>query len=312
MGAVFGAWAVSAVLLVLLAVLLSAWMKPPRVPLGILIDSRGRYSLTHFQLVVWSIVILSLISGVFWGRLIHGVDDPLGFTIPGPVLGLLGISVGSAVSATVVKASKDAMAPERIAASGELDPPRFRQIFMLEEGAYADQVVDITKFQNFVFTVILVVAYIALSIHAIEHAKVASAVTTLPTFSGTFLILVGISQGGYVAGKIPSQAGIPAGLTVESRGVVSATFAPRNSKKSVASLPLAAQREALVARRAYAIAHSPENQNDRSNWLRAANEVDSELNMIDARAKEIGAQEGAGSPLAAGCKPTLSCEPRSN
>ena len=239
MAAILWSWAISAALLVLLAVALGTVTNPPVVPFGILIDSRGRFSLTHLQLVLWSIVILSLISGVFWGRLVDGVHDALGFTIPGPVLGLLGISAGSAVTATVVKASKDVPASaSRIAASDEnVDRPLWAQIFLLEEGAYADRVVDVTKFQTFVITIILIVAYIALSIQAIVDAKQASAVTSLPTLSGTFLVLLGISHAAYVAGKVPSQVGKASGLTVENRqsvldalarGALPADFKPRN------------------------------------------------------------------------------------
>lgn len=173
---------------------------------GILVDTRGRCSLTHFQLFVWTVTILSLISGFFFGRWIHGANNPLGFKIPGQVLGLLGISLGSAATATAVKATKDVTAAPNIAASdAEIDPPRLVQIFLLEEGQFADKAIDIGKYQNFIVTLVLVVAYVGLSIHQVVlHG---GAIGALPSFSGTFLILVGINQAGYVANKLPSQAG---------------------------------------------------------------------------------------------------------
>jgi hypothetical protein len=91
----FGVWAGSAIIFLGLAVSLGLWAMPSKKAYGILIDSRGRCSLTHFQLFVWSVVILSLIFGVFFGRWTHGAKDPLDFTIPGQVLGLLGISSDS-------------------------------------------------------------------------------------------------------------------------------------------------------------------------------------------------------------------------
>ncbi len=219
MTAIFVSWAISFAVLAGLAVLLSRAMRPVIFPLGILIDTRGRYSLTHFQLVVWTLAIVSLISGVFFGRLWDGVANPLGFTIPGQVLGLLGISVASAVTATAIKVTKDATSSASIAASGQADPARLAQIFLQEEGDYADKVIDITKFQNFAFTLVLVVAYVFLTIHAISQAKTASAFTGLPTLSGTFLILVGISQAGYVGGKLAPRTGVPAGMTMANRTV---------------------------------------------------------------------------------------------
>ncbi len=170
-----------------------------------------------------------------WGRLIDGASNPLSFSIPSEVLGLIGIVSGSGVAAGVVKSSKDTMASERIAASSHSDPPRLSQIFLMEEGAYADKVIDITKFQGFVITLILLVAYAALAVHAVHDAGSAKGLAALPGFSGTFLTLLGISQGTYIAGKIPSQQGTPPGLTVENRPTGSKHtmpkgFKPRNAK----------------------------------------------------------------------------------
>jgi hypothetical protein len=234
MTGIYVAWGASALVIVALAIGLSFLMKPPHPLLGILIDNRGRYSLTHFQLVVWSIVILSLISGVFWGRLAEGVSDPLSFKIPSEVLGLLGITVGSAVTATAVKAAKNITRASFIAASGPIDPPHFSQIFMLEEGEFADKVIDVTKFQNFIITVVLVAAYVGLAINAVEKAGNAGAFGSLPGFSGTFLVLVGISHAAYLAGKLPNQKGTPAGLTVSmspgAHTTLPAGFRPRNQR----------------------------------------------------------------------------------
>lgn len=148
MTAIPWSWVVSAVVILALAAVLGYAVRVARSPLGILIDERGRFSLTHFQLVAWSIVILSLISGVFWGRLIDGVDDPFSFSIPDRVLGLLGITVGSPFASKVANSAKDAMAGPRIVASSAADRPRLAQIFLLEEGQYADQVVDVTNFRT--------------------------------------------------------------------------------------------------------------------------------------------------------------------
>jgi hypothetical protein len=226
MAAIFAWWASSAVILVALGILVG-FLATGRL-LGLLIDSRGRYSLTHLQLSLWTIVILSLVAGVFFGRWQHHVE-PLGFSIPSVVLALLGISVGSAVTVTAAKTAKNTTRPANVAATvpapaGTEVPgpwrPSLLQIFLLEEGTYADQVVDITKFQNFVITVVLVLGYIGLAVQSITAAGGASKVTALPAFSGTFLVLLGISHAGYLAGKLPSPGGQPAGLTMTSREAV--------------------------------------------------------------------------------------------
>ena len=45
-----------------------------------------------------------------------------------------------------------------------------------------------TKFQNFGFTILLVVAYVAMAIQTIADAKTAANVTALPRISGTFVV----------------------------------------------------------------------------------------------------------------------------
>jgi hypothetical protein len=226
MTAIYVAWAISAVLLLALAGALGRVMTPTCFPMGILIDQRGRYSLSNLQLVMWSIIVLSLLSGVFWGRLVDGVVNPLSFSIPANVLGLLGISAGSAATATAVKASKDATRSGSVAASANEDKPRFSQVFLQEEGASADKVVDVSKYQNFIITLVLGVAYVALAFHAIDRATTAASFKALPDFSGTFLVLLGISHGAYVAGKLPNPAGTPQGLTVAKVTAASVEGAP--------------------------------------------------------------------------------------
>ncbi len=263
MAVMLAVWGGTAIACLLLAYFLAMLVLPSKKWFGILIDQRGRCSLTHFQLFVWTVLIISLIAGVFVGRLAHGRYDPLAFTIPGQVLGLLGISVGSAVTATAVKTSKDARAPSRIAASGLSDPPHLGQIFLLEEGQYADQAIDLAKFQNFLFTIVLTIAYVVLAVHAI--VKHGGSISTLPTFSGTFLVLVGISQGGYVANKLSNPAGNAPGLTLQNKTDGVDTAHPRNA------VGAAAERTATVAR-ADAISRLPGPGDADANFFRARNE----------------------------------------
>lgn len=158
----------------------------------------------------------------------------------------------------------DCFGGSQIAASGAADPPRLGQIFLLEEGAYADQAIDIGKYQNFIFTIVLVIAFVAINIHAI--VKGGGVISALPSFSGTFLILIGISQAGYVANKIPNQAGTPTGLTVQNRTTPDARRVPRNPSA-------AAQRHGAITARALEISQGPGAGDAAANWLRAEQEV---------------------------------------
>jgi len=105
----YAAWAISAGVLLLLAIAFGVGVRASSV--GILIDQRGRYSLTQLQIVLWTIVVISLISGVFWARLFDDATTALDVSIPGELLGVLGISVGSTVAAMVVKAEEGRVPP---------------------------------------------------------------------------------------------------------------------------------------------------------------------------------------------------------
>jgi len=168
--------------------------------LGILIDHRGRYSLTHFQVVLWTIVILSSCSGLL---IAHGFN-PNAINISPELLGLMGISAGSAVLATGVKGSKDA-STANIARVGQQFTQSngttrqisasFAQIWLEEEGDLADKVVNITKFQNFIFTLVIFGFYIVAAVKS----------GGLPELPERIVWLIGISHSGYVGGKVPNK-----------------------------------------------------------------------------------------------------------
>ena len=181
-------WLFFAIVLFVLALLLGVWVR--KQPSGILVDNRGRYSLAQFQMVTWTIVVLSLITAVFVARLLGpSPATALEFTVPRTLLLVMGISLGSLAGSAVIKGTKDQMRPASIAASNDQDRPRWWQLFTLEEGALADKAVDIGKFQNFWLTVILVTGYVAMTVSWLS-GKSPDAITTLPDFSESMVTLL--------------------------------------------------------------------------------------------------------------------------
>ena len=197
MTGVFVSWGISAAVLIISAAAVGQSVK--KNPLGIFLDSRGRASLSQFQLVMWTLIVLSLLAGVFLARLFGRVAEPLEITIPGELLIVMGISGGSAVSAGAIKAGKDLRG--RTIMRGR---PGFRQLLTIEEGT-GPEVVDVTKFQNFWLTVIVMVAYVAAALAYVAGQTKLADVNALPGFSGTLLTLLGISHAGYLAGKLPDR-----------------------------------------------------------------------------------------------------------
>ena len=206
MGNFHVSWAVSLAALLLLA----GWTgwTTRKSAVGILVDTRGRYSLNHLQIVMWTILILSSIAGVFLARLFAGEADLMAFKIPQELLTLMGISVGSGTIAGAVKGAKDAPGSgARVARAGAFTmstgairniSAHFAQVFQEEQGDQADQVVDVTKFQNFILTLLAGIAFIVWTWKQ----------TTLAGFaplSKDLLWLLGISHAGYIGGKLPNK-----------------------------------------------------------------------------------------------------------
>jgi len=201
-------WAIFALAIVVLAGFAGKWANGSAV--GILIDSRGRVSLTHVQIVAWTVLILS----AFLAALVASCFDAKQAGLSEDLLGLMGIAAGSAVLATGVKAAKDAkeekdpvvkvaradatrtvVAPDGTATKVKFGT-KFSQIWLEEEGEFADRVINATKFQNFLFTLAAIAMFVALAIKA--HGLP-------PELPKHFLALLGISHAGYVGGKIPDK-----------------------------------------------------------------------------------------------------------
>lgn len=104
---------------------------------GVLVDTRGRYSLTRGQISLWTVAILPLIAAVLIARSTENGTDPLGFTVPTEVLDVLGVSVGSAAAATAVRARKNRTRTPFVAASPD-GGARLVQAVLVEEGAALD------------------------------------------------------------------------------------------------------------------------------------------------------------------------------
>lgn len=214
MATTFWAWIVSALVIVLLA------MAVPRT-LGtqnVLRDARGRYSLSRLQVMLWTVVLLSLTSGMAFGRFAAGQVDVAGFQIPKQVLTLLSIAIGSAVVAAAIKVVKSTTRPDSVAAYPRgKERGRLLEMLTVEEGASAGRSIDLSKFQNLVITVLLVLLYVAQAVAALKAVDNPAGIGGLPAFSESFLMLLGISHAGYLLGKLPSPTGVPEGGTMSER-----------------------------------------------------------------------------------------------
>lgn len=181
---------------------------------GVLVDSRGRCSLSRFKITWWTTIVVSLVAGVTVGRFHVVGTEVLGFTIPTKVLSLLSVAASTAVVSTALKSYKDKHHPESISAT-PLAMAYLGQMLTVEEGAQADQTLDVGKLQSLLVTIVLGLGYILTCVHEFlgdDPAKVTgpAGITALPDLNVTFVALLAVSGAYYIGMKAVPRDGLPA------------------------------------------------------------------------------------------------------
>ena len=210
-------WIVIAIILVFVEILIGYGAR--KHWLGILIDSRNRFSLSRLQIVLWSTVLIS----AFFSVLLQVNSTEI--YIPPEVWALMGISTGSAAGAVMIKGTKAQQQPTGDAVQKQADrsgktvaevaqslrgllptanKPRFSDLFTGEE--MSDQTtVDIGKVQMFFFTFVAVIGYVT-ALHGNSLAVSPDGLKEhycayFPALSTSLLTLIGISHVGYLTVK---------------------------------------------------------------------------------------------------------------
>jgi hypothetical protein len=221
-------WLVATLGLLLLLVVISWGLN--RGPLGFLIDERGKMSLARFQFVAWMLTIL----GAYWiaaaWNVGTGYGDP-GIDVPLPQMSLdlwilLGITVTSPlVSALILNvkaATPDTTSTDGSTTSGSQMPPQapasavgerglldvrtgpgtwsFLDMFTGEEVANR-AAVDISRVQQFVFTLVALFAYLGLLATMFLKVTPFAPIFALPDISIYVVGLLAISHAAYLTAK---------------------------------------------------------------------------------------------------------------
>jgi hypothetical protein len=202
---------------------------------GIFIDDRNRISLARFQLVLWTVLLVSALMTAGLSNAALGSPAPLSITVPSQVWALLGIGAFSFVVAPVMvdsrkkDAAPDAAVMQRVSATvtreDELDPSkpmtlgnnvpakedaqeaRWMDIIRGDTTAGFSQI-DISKVQQLAFTILLVTTYAGAlyGVMTVDLVKFASApdsafITGFPPVDEGFVALLGLSHAAYLAYK---------------------------------------------------------------------------------------------------------------
>lgn len=183
---------------------------------GVLIDSRKKISLSQFQIVLWTWMLLTGFVVIALARIIAGVTDPLLIVWDEKLWALLGISTTSTVASIGIKTIKQGKEPRDarlrtitprlglLMTRTQLEEARFSDMFRGEEPANYD-LVDVSKVQMFFFTVVVALAYLITLFRTMLAATTPAEIVAMPTLDPGLIFIIGISHVGYLGGKWPDK-----------------------------------------------------------------------------------------------------------
>jgi hypothetical protein len=228
------AWLVTIGIL-LLSVLVVGWAIT-RLARGLFVDERNKVSLSRFQAVLWTVLVLAGYLAAALANIRDGVADPLSIAIPEELWIVIGISATSLVGSPLIKSVKESKRadPAQAAATfhqmGKLEPaarpqpegrllknPETQQRLAVgqmahnaipQESSWSDMFrgeetsnaanLDLGKVQMFYFTLILVLAYgVALGQVLAGDGPFGE----FPTLDEGMIALLGISHAAYLSNK---------------------------------------------------------------------------------------------------------------
>ncbi len=194
-------------------------------PTGILITPRNLMSMSRFQMVIWTVIILSGYFTMALARIKAGVEDPLSIALDWHLWALMGISTASLVGTPLLLNSKKDEEPAEgtvaKVADGlgedktEIDQNRQGVLYSnpnISDASISDmfqgdelqntKYLDLAKVQMFLFTLIAATSYAVTLWNTFSAAGTdPGSLETMPGLSDGIIALLGISHTGYLSSK---------------------------------------------------------------------------------------------------------------
>lgn len=224
-------WSLISVMILMIVFLIVLGLRICGRPAGILINDRNLVSLSRFQLILWTVLILSAFLTAVMERLHHlSGPDPLAIMLKPELWALLGISTASLVGTPLIESTKKTKEPkdESVAkkaglalnespgdisnnaqgllyANTNVKDASFTDMFQGEEVGNTAYV-DVAKVQMFFFTMVAVFVYGgALFKWLSGGGALADPTAIFPPLSQGLIAILGISHAGFLAKQSTSE-----------------------------------------------------------------------------------------------------------
>jgi len=182
-------------------------------------------SLSRFQLVLWTLIILSAFLTIALSRIAaNATVNPLNIAMQPELWALLGISTASLVGTPLLNGEKRQKEPDKkenkfptdsnmenvgiVAVNKDSKYAAFSDMFKGDELTTANNI-NMAKVQMFFFTIIVALSYAALLYVLISWPKILMAPSvTFPLLTPAIIAILGISHAGYLVNKATDQTAI--------------------------------------------------------------------------------------------------------
>lgn len=190
--------------------------------LSVLVNEHNRMSLSRFQLVLWTLIVLPAFIAVALKRIGAGplsIPDPLAIVMPWQLWALMGISTTSLVGTPLINSDKGRRQPTdnalqrskagtvpvqarfgTIYVRADNERPDLTDLFQGDEIGNADRI-DLAKLQMFFFTVIIALAYVVALWGWMAGTADPAGLAKFPAMGEGLVALLGISHAGYLSSK---------------------------------------------------------------------------------------------------------------
>ena len=171
-------------------------------------------SLSVFQFLLWTFVLMFALIGVYFVRIFGGVSDPPQGPLPVYLLAIAGISVTTPIVSSLISSYRFSSAPsfeygsqdESHEAGEEIPPPTKRPAF--GEMLRLNDKPALSRFQMFAWTWISIGIYLSVLFSVVDETSNSVWNLTVPDIDPTLVALMGLSQVAFLGLKTTGSTGI--------------------------------------------------------------------------------------------------------